>query len=157
MSQNHSMKHDEEFLRAAIVRSQQALNAGNRPFGAVLVREGKIVFEAENTQVVDGDPTCHAELNLISDSAKILGLEALSQCTVYASTEPCAMCASAIDWAGIPRVVYACSTESLSSLEDADFAISCREIFGRSNRKIQVSGPMLEDEALAVLRQFFQP
>ncbi len=142
-------------LHRAISVAQAARNHGNHPFGAILVgTEGKVLAEAENTVVTGRDPTGHAELNLVRIAAAQYEREELGKSTLFASTEPCAMCAGAIFWAGIGKVVYALSEQGLYSLTGAQIAkeamkIPCREIFARCGRTVQVEGPALEEEAKA--------
>ena len=100
----------------------------------------------------EGDPTQHAELVAAARAAKKLSPEELADCTLYTSAEPCAMCAGAVYWTGIGRVVYALSEHKLLGLtghhpENPTFALPCREVFARGQRKVEVIGPLLEDEA----------
>ncbi len=98
---------DQSFIRQAIAVARRARTNGNHPFGALLVGpDGEVVAEAENHVVSQRDPTRHAELVLVSDVARNWPADFLSKSTLYTSTEPCAMCAGAIYWAGIGRVVY---------------------------------------------------
>jgi len=101
-----SVSH-EYFIRESINLSRLAVKHGNHPFGALLVKDGEILLTAENSVESDHDCTCHAELNLISQATRQYSAESLAGCALYTSTEPCAMCAGAIFWAGIPLVVYA--------------------------------------------------
>ncbi len=142
MSENH-----EVFLKRAIELSRQAVAHGNHPFGALLVRDGEIVMEAENTVESEVDITGHAELNLVRQAFHELGKEVVQECTLYTSTEPCAMCTGAIYWAGIPRVVFACSEKRLGEIADGSLSLPCREVFARGVRPVEVAGPILENEA----------
>src|SRR5690606_38467526 len=103
------MDNQTALLREAIALSKSAMDHGNEPFGAVLVKDGEIVLRAENSVFSGHDMTNHAEMNLVKLAAQHFGAEALADCTLYSSTEPCAMCAGAIYWSGIGRLVYACS------------------------------------------------
>ena len=141
----------EECFRIA----RSALQKGNEPFGALLARDGQIVLTAENTVNTDGDLTRHAELNLVSQAVQSFDAAALSQCTLYTSTEPCVMCAGAIYWAGIPRVVYGCSTGALAGLTGGSFAVPCREVFCMGKRETEVIGPVAEEEGLRLLSEFW--
>ena len=107
MSTGDQAAGHETFLREAIRLSRRAMERGDGPFGAVLVRGGRIVLARENTASTRADATRHAEMNLVVEAQESFGAEALGECTLYASTEPCAMCAGAIFWAGIRRVVSA--------------------------------------------------
>jgi tRNA(Arg) A34 adenosine deaminase TadA len=150
---------DSVFLRAAIAVAWQARRNGNHPFGAVLVdAQGQVLLEAENTVVTGRDVTGHAETNLVRLASARFDPALLQTTTLYASTEPCAMCAAAIHWAQIGRLVYALSASSLYALvgEGPDeLRLPCRELFARSTRPMSVVGPLLEDEALAVHAGFW--
>jgi tRNA(Arg) A34 adenosine deaminase TadA len=111
-------------------------------------------MEAENTVVTTGDCTGHAETNLIRIASGRYESDFLSKCTIYTSTEPCPMCAGAIFWANVGRVVYGLSEESLYEMigtkSQEVLLLPCREIFARGNKPIQVVGPLLEGEAREV-------
>jgi tRNA(Arg) A34 adenosine deaminase TadA len=148
--------HDLQHLRKAIRLADQARSNGNAPFGAVLVdADGEILLEAENTRVTDEDCTAHAETNLVRKASRNYSRSRLLGCTLYASAEPCAMCAGAIYWSGIGRVVFALGSRRLYEhrAPDADrLDIPCREVLSRGQRPIDVVGPPpeLEEEALRV-------
>ena len=144
----------DRFMRRCFELARQAVAAGNHPFGALLAREDTVLVEDCNTVGSDG-VTGHAELNLVRRALDDLGRDALTECTLYTSTEPCAMCTGAIYWARIPRVVFGCSVEGLDSITDGTLLMPCREIFARSGRKVEVFGPVLEQEALEVHREFW--
>ncbi|MNE90713.1 Guanine deaminase [compost metagenome] len=100
----------------------------------------------------EGDPTQHAELVAVALAAKVLSPDELALCTLYTSAEPCCMCAGAVYWTGIGRVVYALSEHALLGLtgahpENPTFSLPCREVFARGQRQVEVLGPMLESEA----------
>ena len=148
--------YDLEFLRKAIEVAAQARAHGNHPFGAVLVdTHGQILLEAENTVNASHDCTGHAETNLIRVASTAFPSEVLAGCTLYSSTEPCAMCSGAIFWSGVGRVVYALSEagllELVAHLPDSNFLnLPCREVFTRGGRVVEVAGPLLEEEARKV-------
>jgi tRNA(Arg) A34 adenosine deaminase TadA len=144
---------DEAFLREALALAKQAHARGDEPFGAVLVVSGKVVLTASNTVIRENDPTRHAELNLVSQASRGLPREALRAATLYASTEPCAMCAGAICRARVPRVVYGCSGQGLRDLIGGGTAIPCRQILQRPHRSVEVLGPLLEEEGLSLHRR----
>src|SRR6516162_9160673 len=97
---------DEVHMRLAIGKTQEGIEAGQSPFGAVLVRGGEVIALTHNTVWRDGDPTAHAEVNCIRQAARVLKTIALTGCTLYSTTEPCPMCLAAIHWAKIERVVF---------------------------------------------------
>jgi tRNA(Arg) A34 adenosine deaminase TadA len=144
----------ESFLREALALAEQAHARGDEPFGAVLVVNGEVVLSASNTVILENDPTRHAELNLVSQGSRSLSRETLRTATLYASTEPCAMCAGAISRARVPKVVYGCSGQGLRDLIGGGSAVPCRLILQRPHRSIEVLGPLLEEEGLALHRRF---
>ncbi len=99
---------DVEHLRSAITIARRAREHGNHPFGALLAGpQGQVLLEAENTVVTSVDCTGHAEANLMRLASHQFDVEYLLRCTLYTSTEPCPMCAGAIFWGGVGRVVFA--------------------------------------------------
>ena len=152
---------DNSLLQAAIQTAKNAVENGNHPFGAVLAdREGNLLLEAENTVVTDGDVTGHAETNLVRAASRQFDAGFLAGCTLYASTEPCAMCAGAIYWGNISRVVYGLSQARLYEIVMGEgstegFRLSCREVLSRGSRIVHVSGPHLEDEAALIHKEFW--
>jgi tRNA(Arg) A34 adenosine deaminase TadA len=147
---------DERHLLRAIELARLSREKGNQPFGSLLVdASGLVVLEAENTVVTTRDVTGHAELNLVRAASMGDDAANLPNTTLYASTEPCAMCSAAIFWSGIGRVVYALSSETLMTIVNdvsgsQTLAISCREVFTQGGREVDVSGPHLEQSASSV-------
>ena len=142
---------DETLLRRAIAISISSVAHGNHPFGALLADGSEVVLEAENTVTTTGDVTAHAETNLVRLAGRFSLLQ-LRSFTLYTSCEPCAMCAGAIYWAGIGRVVYALSEHDLLPLtgdhpDNPTLSLPSREVFARGQRTVAVAGPALEDEA----------
>lgn len=155
-------EQDIAFLRRAIELASEARSDGRHPFGALIVNErGETVVEARNNAVrPKGDPTQHAEMVACSEAARLASESELSRCTLYTSTEPCAMCAGAIYWTGIGRVVFALSETGLmkytgSHEKNPTLDLPCREVFARGQRKVRVEGPLLEDEAGRVHEGFW--
>lgn len=151
---------DLTFLRVAFAIAQQAREHGNHPFGAVLVNaHGEKVLEAENTVITNRDCTGHAETNLLREASRRFDESFLAKCTIYASAEPCAMCAGAIYWSGVGRLVYGLSKQKLSALQNQQIyqqlALSCREVFSRGQREVAVEGPALEVEAARVQQNYW--
>jgi tRNA(Arg) A34 adenosine deaminase TadA len=152
---------DERHLLRAIELARRSREKGNHPFGSLLVdSSGDVVLEAQNTVVTGHDVTGHAELNLVRAASLEFDVEVLRRSTLYTSTEPCAMCSSAIYWSGIARVVYALSSEQLMGIVQDDsgswtLALSCREVFARGGRNIEVSGPHVTEQATRVHEGFW--
>ena len=152
---------DLEHLRTAIEIAQLARDHGNHPFGAILVDENnQVLLQAENTVVTESDCTGHAETNLMRLASQHFSPEKLSTCTLYTSTEPCAMCAGAIHWGNVSRVVFALSEIELYEMigpSPEHLLLPCTEVFARSQRPVEVIGPSLElnAEARAVHEGFW--
>jgi tRNA(Arg) A34 adenosine deaminase TadA len=146
---------DEHFLRRSFEVARRAITHGNHPFGAILVdRDRKVLIETENGYMPSHDGTAHAERLLATQACTTIGPEVLKTATLYSSAEPCAMCAGAIYWAGIGRLVYGLSEHRLRDLtgnhpENPTLDLPCREVFKRGQRTTEVVGPLLEDEAAA--------
>ncbi|OUM04088.1 nucleoside deaminase [Variovorax sp. JS1663] len=149
-------ERDGRYLRKAIVWSHAARRRGNRPFGAVIVSaDGEVLAEAYCNTAETGDVTGHAETNAVRMLAeRKLSREALASATLYSSAEPCVMCAGAIFWANIGRVVFGIDAERLrvfrgERAEQRDAMLSCRDVFEASPHPIECIGPALLDEASA--------
>lgn len=147
---------DLQHLRRAIALSRQAKGKGNGAYGAVLVgADGKVLMEAENNFATGNDSTGHAEMNLVRSSTRALDAKTMASATLYASAEPCAMCAGAIFWSGVKRLVYALSSDRNYALfppSDDELRMGCREVLAKGKRKVEVAGPALEDEAESVFK-----
>ena len=147
---------DLEHLHTAIEVAQRARAHGNHPFGAILVDENnQVLLEAENSVVSGKDCTGHAETNLMRLATQSFSAEKLSACTLYTSTEPCAMCSGAIYWGNVGRVIYALSEVALYEIvgpSPDQLLLPSREVFAHSQRQVKVEGPALEldKEARAV-------
>ena len=142
-------------MRAAIEASRRALEAGDGPYGATLVAaDGRVLHTAVNTRSSSADCTAHAEMVLVREAETRLGFDALQGSTVYASGEPCAMCSGALFWAGVRRIVFAVPNRTLGELlGGALLPTTCAQTLAGATPPVQVDGPLLEDEALVVLRE----
>ena len=159
MSDNSNLgpaERDDYFLRRSFEVASRARAHGNHPFGAVLVdQNGNLLLEAENGYMPTCDGTAHAERLLATQACTTLSADVLAKATLYSSAEPCAMCAGAIYWAGIGRVVYGLSEHRLRGVtgnhpENPTLDLPCREVFRSGQRSTEVVGPLLEDEAEAL-------
>jgi tRNA(adenine34) deaminase len=153
---------DEQHLRRAIEIAEDAARRGDRPFGAMIVSaDGRVVAEGCSTQQADHDWTAHAEMNVIRAAGNVLGWQELATATIYASSDPCPMCAGAIYWSNIRRLVFGADEASMRHLradnaQGAGLTMSCREVLARSARPIEVVGPLLEDEAIRAHEVFWR-
>ena len=155
-------QQDLAFLRRAIELADRARSEGRHPFGALIVNaQGQTIVEARNNAVRPaGDPTQHAEMLACRAIARKMTEAQMATCTLYTSTEPCAMCAGAIYWVGVGRVVYALSEQALARYtgphdENPTLDLPCREVFARGQRRVIVAGPAIEDEAGRVHEGFW--
>jgi len=152
---------DIQHLRTAIEIAQNAREHGNHPFGAILVDEtDQVLLRAENTVVTGSDCTGHAETNLMRLASQHFSPEKLSTCTLYTSTEPCAMCAGAIHWGNVGRVVFALSEVDLYDMvgpSPEHLLLPCQEVFTRTHSAVEVLGPApeVDEEARAVHEGFW--
>jgi tRNA(Arg) A34 adenosine deaminase TadA len=143
-------------LRLAIEESRKARESGVHPFASILVGpDGTILMTQHNAFMPDHDMTGHAERVLMTRASTTLSPEVLRDCTIYTSAEPCAMCAGAIYWTGLKRVVYGLSEHALKGItgnhpENPTLDLPCRTVFAAGQRQVEVIGPMLEDEAAEV-------
>jgi tRNA(Arg) A34 adenosine deaminase TadA len=152
---------DLRLLRHAIALSAESRAAGNHPFAALLAApDGTVLLEALNGFHPHGDGTAHAERLLATRACIALPPAVRASATLVSSAEPCAMCAGAIYWAGIGRVVYGLSEARLKALigphpENLTMDLPCRQVFAAGQRAIEVVGPALEDAAEAPHRGFW--
>ncbi len=152
---------DQTFIRQAIAVAQRARDNGNHPFGAILVDAAdNVLLEAENSVNTGRDCTGHAETNLMRLASYQYDPAFLATCSLYTSTEPCAMCAGAIFWGNVRRVVYGLSEAELYKISgpysEEALRLPCRELFARGGKVIEVVGPLLEEEARQVHAGFWE-
>ena len=146
---------DIRFMRIAIEASREALREGNMPYGAALVSAtGQLLHVSRNNQVSSGDCTGHAELVLIREVCAALGADKLVGATVYASGEPCAMCAGALFWARVGRVVFGVGNPAIMRVGGKPtLALNSASVLASGSHTVEVFGPVLEEEALKVLQE----
>lgn len=154
---------DGRYLRQAIAWSGVARERGNRPFGAVVVADdGRVLAQAWCNTGETGDCTGHAETNAVRQLGPTVDRATLGRATLYSSAEPCVMCAGAIFWSGIGRVVFGIDAVRLrvfrgERAEQRDAELSCRDVFRASPHAIECIGPALIDEASEPHRGFWRP
>lgn len=147
-------------LDHAIALARAARERGDHPFGSVVVTPGGTMIDGLNSVLTGNDPTGHAETNAVRAAAAALEPIELAASTLYTSTEPCAMCAGAIYWSGIGRVVYALGEDALIEMVREQegvptMAMPCREVFARGGRAVEVVGPVEVDGAEEVHAGFW--
>ena len=143
---------DLQFMAAALALAKQAGAAGEVPIGAVLVRQGKIVAAAANAPIGSHDPSAHAEVLALRAAGQALANYRLPDTTLYATLEPCAMCAGALIHARIARLVFGARDPQRGAAGSA-FDLFKHE---SANHRVEVVGGVLADECGATLREFFR-
>lgn len=134
-------------MRMALDEAHKAFNEGEIPIGAVIVCRDRVVARAHNLTETLTDVTAHAEMQAITAAANTLGGKYLTDCTLYVTVEPCPMCAGALGWAQIPRIVYGCDDPKRGYHEYAPRAL---------HPKTTVLGGILETDCRQLMQQFFQ-
>ena len=145
-SMEDQKKIDEEFMRRALQEAQAAFDEDEIPVGAVIVCQGKIISRAHNLTEMLCDVTAHAEMQAITSGANMLGGKYLKDCTLYVTVEPCVMCAGALGWAQVSRVVYGASDAKRGYAKYAPDAL---------HPKTTVTSGVLEEECRALMLSFF--
>ncbi len=138
---------DLRFMRLALAEAEAAREAGEIPIGAVVVCRGRVVARAHNLTETLHDVTAHAEMQAITAAADALGGKYLGECTLYVTVEPCVMCAGAIGWAQVPRIVYGAPDPKRGYALYAPRAM---------HPKATVTSGVLGDECAALMRDFFK-
>ena len=146
---------DKIFMKEAIRLSEMAVEHGNEPFGAVLVKDGEIVYTNENQIYTAAEPMFHAEIGLMRKFCHDTGIIDLSEYTLYSSCEPCFMCSGAMVWMKLGRLVYGASDKELCSLLGVEGSECSRIVFEKSGCKTQVTGCVLREESMEVLKKYF--
>ena len=155
----HMKSVDEHYLRIAFKEAVRARERGNHAFGALLVdADGGPILAAQNSVVTDNDVTAHAEMNLLRAASRKFEPDQLKTFTLYASGEPCPMCAGAIVWSNIRRVVFGLGMNGIYRQFDADpdapsLSMHAAGVFSQAPWRMEVIGPLLEDEAEAVFHE----
>ncbi len=146
---------DREFMKEAIRLAGLAVAHGNEPFGAVLVKDGEIVYSNENQIYTAFDPTFHAEAGLLRRFCAQTRITDLREYTLYSSCEPCFMCCGAMVWAKLGRLVYGASDKDLCGVLGEAGAECCKVVFGNSGWRPEVTAGVLREESLEMLTRYF--
>ncbi len=150
------MLRDEVFMKKAIELSALAVEHGNEPFGAVLVKDNEIVFTNENQIYSASDPTFHAEAGMIRRFCAETKITDLSDYILYSSCEPCFMCSGAMVWMKLGRLVYAASDIDLCNILGDEGSCCSEIVFANSPFKPEVTAGVCRDESLKILKNYFQ-
>ena len=147
MISEEQQKKDERYMRMALDEAQIAYEAGEIPIGAVVVCKDRVISRAHNLTETLCDVTAHAEMQAITAAANTLGGKYLTDCTLYVTVEPCVMCAGALGWAQVRRVVYGAPDVKRGYREYAPRALHPR---------CEVTGGILEEECAQLMKDFFK-
>jgi tRNA(adenine34) deaminase len=153
VARNHFFPRDEYYMRLALREAERALEHSDVPIGAVVVRDGEVLASACNERELRSDPTAHAEVLALREAGAKLGDWRISESVLYVTIEPCAMCAGALVWARVPRIVYGAPDPK------AGAAGSILDVLGerRLNWQPEVAGGLLAEECAALVSAFFAP
>ena len=146
MTPEEQQKKDEQYMHRALDEARLALQEGEIPIGAVIVCKDRIIARAHNLTETLTDVTAHAEMQAITMAANELGGKYLTECTLYVTIEPCPMCAGAIGWAQLPRIVYGAADPKRGYREYAPRVL---------HPKAQAVGGVLEEECRQLMQEFF--
>ena len=141
------MKADEQYMRMALEEAKAAWEQGEIPVGAVVVAQGRVIGRGHNLTETLHDVTAHAEMQAITAAAETLGGKYLTGCALYVTVEPCVMCAGAIGWSQLGRLIYGASDEKRGFRRFAPEAL---------HPKTEVVGGVLEAECAQLMKEFFK-
>lgn len=141
---------DERFMRIALEEAKEAARAGEIPIGAVIVVNGRVIAKTHNLTETLKDVSAHAEMLAITSAAQNVDGKYLPDCTIYVTVEPCTMCAGALGWAQIGRIVYGCSDPKRG------FFSVYQGLKSPIHPKTQINAGVLEDECREIMTEFFK-
>ena len=138
---------DESFMKQALIEAQKSLEKDEVPIGAIIVNNGRIIARAHNLTELLNDVTAHAEMQAVTSAANTIGGKYLTDCTIYVTVEPCPMCAGALGWSQISRIVYGANDEKRGFSKLAPNVI---------HPKTTVTSGVLADECTNLMKSFFK-
>jgi tRNA(adenine34) deaminase len=151
-NEKDEFRTDEVWMEEALRAAQRALDAGEVPVGAVVIHQGKIVGRGFNRNLLDSDPTAHAEVVALREAGASLGNHRLSDCELFVTIEPCAMCAGAMVHARIRRLVYGADDPKAGAVRSALHVLNHPAL----NHRVQVRGGVLAGRCSEILQEFFR-
>ena len=143
---------DEKFMTEALKEAEKSANFDEVPVGAVIVKDGKIIARGHNLRETKNDPTAHAEIVAIRKACKKLKSWRLEDCTIYVTIEPCSMCAGALLWTRIKRIVYGASDPKGGALGSSYNLFEVKNI----NHKAEITRGVLENRCASLITSFFK-
>jgi guanine deaminase len=145
---------EDDLMRRAIAATREGIAHGQSPFGAIIVKAGEIVAATHNTVWRDTDPTAHAEVNCLRRAALTLATIDLKGCTLYSTCEPCPMCAAAIHWAKVDRVVFGATIDDAASAGFSELRIPAAKLAAMGGSPLSVEGGLLREECAALFDEW---
>jgi len=146
----------EKYMKACIELARKAMEGGDPPFGAVLVREGKVIAADHNRTASENHFMRHAEINILIQALERFGPDVFSGCTLYSSNEPCPMCAGAIYWSGVRQVVYGMTGKALIDIRGWGLHASGHAVLKEGTDAVYVIGGVMEGEVRALHERFWR-
>lgn len=146
--------NDARFMRLAIAKAMEGVEAGGSPFGACIVKNGEVVACAHNVVWQTTDITAHAEVHCIREACRELGVIDLQGCTIYTTTEPCPMCFSAIHWAHCDSIVFGTSITDPQAAGFRELTISNEQMKSLGGSEVEIEGGFLREECLDLFEAF---
>ena len=143
---------DERFMQAALTEARRAEESGEVPVGAIVVRQGQIVGRGHNRNVLDNDATGHAEVVALREAGRTLGNHRLSDCELFVTIEPCAMCAGAIVHARVKRLIYGAFDAKAGAVQSVMRVLNHPQL----NHLVEVDSGVLGAECAALIQEFFR-
>ena len=151
-SNGNVAQSDELWMQEALRLAQRALDAGEVPVGAVVIHQGNIVGRGFNRNIVDCDPTAHAEVIALREAGRAVGNHRLSECDLFVTIEPCAMCAGAMAHARIQRLIYGADDPKAGAVHSILHVLNHPAL----NHRIEVRGGVLAGRSAEILQEFFR-
>ncbi|MDD5502800.1 MAG: nucleoside deaminase [Candidatus Thermoplasmatota archaeon] len=146
---------EKKYMRIAIKEATANVKAcAGGPFGACIIKDGKVISKARNTVLSENDSTCHAEINAIREACRKLGTFDLFGCMIYSTTEPCPMCFSAIHWARIDAIVYGTKIANVEKLGFNEMSISNTTMKRLCKSRVAIIPGFLQGECLALIKNW---
>lgn len=145
-------QNDDPLMREALVEARRAEKLGEVPVGAVVVRQGSIIGRGHNRNLIDHDPSAHAEMVALREAGRTLGNHRLSECELFVTIEPCAMCAGAMVHARIQRLVYGASDPKAGAVQSVMRVLNHPQL----NHQMEVESGVLSAECAALIQEFFR-
>ncbi len=146
--------NDDEAMTDAITVCREGIRSGQSPFGAAIVKEGRIIARSHNTVRCDLDPTAHAEVNVLRIASRALATFDLSGCVLYTTCEPCPMCLSASHWARVDRVVFGASIADAAEAGFREMPVPATELAAMGQCSLIIDGAVLRDQCVRLFAEW---